>query len=272
MNNIFLGGSVAFIAMAFLATNVSATDRKALINELTHDIAVAAGQAEPANTVESTPVAEPTGVAGANSEAAASPSAAKRLLRRSRKPIKETVGTKTIDSSSGYITVGVALLLLVGVGFWLKKKAVRIQTDNSHASIETIATARLAGKHLISLVRVPGRVLVVGMGENGLTLLTELDDSEMDGGTGTGGKGPGPGGFINRLVEQGFSGSKSGGLGAASEEEHPFLTAIDDGEVAVDELLRERTRIPERNDERNAIRDRLRRLRQRTQGGLDSTI
>ncbi|HIA03161.1 MAG TPA: hypothetical protein EYN06_00770 [Myxococcales bacterium] len=268
MRKLFLGIIVVVGSLMVLAPNVFATDRKALINELTQEIAAAAGQGDSAEVVISTPV-ESIKVAGVTAKPITSSQRAKRLLGRPAKKLKGTVGVKAHDTSSGYIAVGAALLLLTGVGLWLKKRANSSVGNNKGGTIETIATARVAGKHVISLVRVPGRILVVGMGEKGLSLLTEIDDSEMEKSTGTGGTGGGSGGFINRLAEQGFSGSPAGGMNAAPEAS-PFLSEADNSQAAVDELLRERTSGHDPSGERNAIRDRLRMLREKSLLGFNA--
>ena len=268
MKKLFLGITVVVGSLMVLAPNAFATDRKALINELTQEIAAAAGQGDAAEVVTSTPV-ESIKVASVTAKPITTSQRAKRLLGRPAKKLKGTVGVKAHDTSGGYIAVGAALLLLTGVGFWLKKRANSSLSNNKAGTIETIATARLAGKHVISLVRVPGRILVIGMGEKGLSLLTELDDSEMEQSTGSGGTGGGSGGFINRLVEQEFTEPSTDGLNVAPEVS-PFLSEAGNGQAAVDELLRERTSGHNPSGERNAIRDRLRMLCEKTLSGFNA--
>jgi flagellar biogenesis protein FliO len=86
---------------------------------------------------------------------------------------------REIESSGrvGWLAVGMALALLAGVTAWLKRRTAKTATM-AGLRIETISTTRLGGKHAVSLIKVGGRVLVVGQGEKGLTLLTELDDEE----------------------------------------------------------------------------------------------
>lgn len=86
---------------------------------------------------------------------------------------------REIESSGrvGWLAVGMALALLAGVTAWLKRRTTKTATM-AGLRIETISTTRLGGKHAVSLIKVGGRVLVVGQGEKGLTLLTELDDEE----------------------------------------------------------------------------------------------
>jgi len=51
-----------------------------------------------------------------------------------------------------------------------------------------------------------------------------------------------------------------------------FISDFDTDSAAVDELLRERTTLPESSGERNAIRDRLRTLREKTLGGFNARV
>ena len=74
--------------------------------------------------------------------------------------------------------------LLGGAGFLAyRKKQEDIQQDGD-LTLEVASTIRIGAKWQVSLVRVPGRILVVGATERGLELLTELypegDEEVMD--------------------------------------------------------------------------------------------
>ncbi len=81
-------------------------------------------------------------------------------------------------ANGGWLPVGMALLALAGVAFWLKRRATG-SAGRRGLEIETLGTTRVLGKHAVSLVKIGGRVLVVGHGDKGLTLLTELDEGEI---------------------------------------------------------------------------------------------
>lgn len=81
-------------------------------------------------------------------------------------------------ANGGWLPVGLALSALAGVAFWLKRRATG-GAGRRGLEIETLGTTRVLGKHAVSLVKIGGRVLVVGHGDKGLTLLTELDEGDV---------------------------------------------------------------------------------------------
>ncbi len=167
------------------------------------------------------------------------------------------------NGQSGWMAVGVALLALTGVAFALKRTARKTVAAKGLA-IETLASARVSGKHAVSVVRVGGRVLVVGQSEQGLTLLTELSDDELPSNQKPARSEAAPavdtgaGSFVERVnrMRAGWKDTKGerGEKGAGFPTD-PFHAALMK-DAPVDEL----TRI----DERAQIRERLEALRRRS--------
>ncbi len=173
-----------------------------------------------------------------------------KTAARGKTPLETLKGHKGSSPSMGYLFIGVLLLGLMGVAFWLKRRMVKKSPWADTATIETLATHRVGPKHSVSLIRVPGRVLVVGIGDKGMTLLTELDESELSGGSGavSGGELPqSPQSFVERL-------SRMSGASRQDNAAHtdPFQAALAD-DAPVDELVR--------LGEQAEIRQRLRALR-----------
>jgi flagellar biosynthetic protein FliO len=75
--------------------------------------------------------------------------------------------------------------LMIGVVFLLKKFVYGSGAPSSaQVEIKVIGSRSLSPKKSISVVRVMGKVLVVGLSEQGMSLLTELDSEEASGTTG----------------------------------------------------------------------------------------
>ncbi|MGB0588293.1 MAG: flagellar biosynthetic protein FliO [Myxococcota bacterium] len=76
------------------------------------------------------------------------------------------------------------MALLGGAGFLAYRKKQDDIQQAGDLTLEVASTIRIGAKWQVSLVRVPGRILVVGATERGLELLTELypegDDEVMD--------------------------------------------------------------------------------------------
>ncbi|MCB9787826.1 MAG: flagellar biosynthetic protein FliO [Deltaproteobacteria bacterium] len=78
------------------------------------------------------------------------------------------------------LLVFAGLLVMAGAG-WVFLRDRRGRGGLLRESpLELIASVRLGGRWPVSLVRVPGRLLVVGATDNGIALLTELDDELED--------------------------------------------------------------------------------------------
>jgi flagellar biogenesis protein FliO len=69
-------------------------------------------------------------------------------------------------------TAGLTLLAASGMAFWMVRR--REQSDKSLHALNVVSQVKLGGRWQVSLVEVPGRLLVVGTTDKGVTLLTEL--------------------------------------------------------------------------------------------------
>lgn len=177
---------------------------------------------------------------------------------RRRTPLSELRDRDRDSASSpsmGYTLVGIFLLGLAGLAIWLKRRAAKgAAWADKTASIETLAQARIAGKHTVSVVRVAGRVLVLGVSDgHGVNLLTELEDNELNRSAEGGQLAAAPrddgNSFMDRIARL------RGGFGKERVARDPFHEALEE-DAPVDELMR--------LDERAAIRERLEALRSRS--------
>ena len=81
-------------------------------------------------------------------------------------------------SLNGWLAIGLVLMVMGAVAMWLKRKSKPTGLPSAE-DITPLAVTRLWGKHSIGLVKVSGRILVVGLGESGMNLLTELEETEL---------------------------------------------------------------------------------------------
>lgn len=74
-----------------------------------------------------------------------------------------------------------ALLLAAAGAAWLLARQRKGQGGGAAAlrGLEVIQTLRLGGRFQVALVRAPGRLLVLGLSDKGVTLLTELDEDAL---------------------------------------------------------------------------------------------
>jgi flagellar protein FliO/FliZ len=83
------------------------------------------------------------------------------------------------------LSLAAVLGLMIGVVFLLKKFVYGSGTQSSaQVDIRVMGSRSLSPKKSISVVRVMGKVLVVGLSEQGISLLTELDGDDATEGTG----------------------------------------------------------------------------------------
>jgi len=176
----------------------------------------------------------------------------KKSSKRPLDVLREREEAPGTSSNSSFVLLGLFLVTIVVFSLWMKRRKGGGAKLRRSATIETIATNRVFGKHAISLVRVPGRVLVLGSTDKGMSLLTEIsaeafsrdmkDDDTADA--------PDESGFASRL--QRLYDNFQGTTPAGQETLHQASTAS----APIDELLSNR-----RSDERGAIRERLSSLR-----------
>jgi flagellar biogenesis protein FliO len=90
---------------------------------------------------------------------------------------RDTPQEKEAESSGLEMKNMLTLLLLAAVGgialFFAKRKKGGVLRRGQNMNL--IETMRLGGRHHVSLIEVPGRILVVGGNDKGLNLLTELN-------------------------------------------------------------------------------------------------
>jgi len=76
------------------------------------------------------------------------------------------------------------LVLLIGVlgagALLVAKKKGGVFGDASTKRLAVVETARVGGRFQVALVKAPGRLLVLGASEKGLTLLTELEPDALE--------------------------------------------------------------------------------------------
>lgn len=256
------------LSLVLTSSFASADERphtQALLDQLTADLLAPA----PAEVVEApTPVAAEAEVVIAPVQPATVPAPApesidlnkskKETQARSKlKTKKKTAlkdGSKTASTPTlGYMMVGLLLIGLGGVAFWLKRRAAVGNPWAGAADIEQIATHRLTGKHSINLVKVGGSILVLGITDKSVSLLTELDPSSLGSQPSQAADDLAPGldeelagSFAERIARMRDT------FKARPTGQDPFQAALADTAPA-DELIR--------LDERAAIRERIARLR-----------
>ena len=98
--------------------------------------------------------------------------------RRAQETKKTAQGSVTASGLNGWLAIGLVLILMASAAVWLKRKS-RPAGLPSADDIKPLAVTRLWGKHSIGLVKVSGRILVVGLGESGMSLLTELEEADV---------------------------------------------------------------------------------------------
>jgi flagellar biogenesis protein FliO len=122
-------------------------------------------------------VEDHAGIAKATTPAPAA--SAKTLSELRQQEAKQaTASTVGGNSLNGWLAIGLVLMVMGAVAMWLKRKSKPTGLPTAE-DITPLAVTRLWGKHSIGLVRVSGRVLVVGLGETGMSLLTELEEAEL---------------------------------------------------------------------------------------------
>lgn len=86
-------------------------------------------------------------------------------------------------ASTGGLLRGLAMMALLGAGvaalWFLRKKGGRAKAKDA-PSLELLGSLRVGGRWQVSLVRVPGKTLVLGATDKGLTLLSTLGPDDDD--------------------------------------------------------------------------------------------
>jgi flagellar biogenesis protein FliO len=119
------------------------------------------------------------GAEAEDSEAASEPIAAAVPTRKHEKIV---YGDSPKDEKAPGLGMRniLALLLLASVAggamYYAKRKQRAGGPLRQSRTMSLVDTLRLGGRHNISLVHVPGRLLVIGSGEKGMSLLTEMSE------------------------------------------------------------------------------------------------
>lgn len=80
---------------------------------------------------------------------------------------------------SGLLPLFIIIILLAGALYFVKKYAYKFRKKSGPGiHINTIATQMIAPKKYISVISVQNKLLVVGVSENSINLLKELDSEE----------------------------------------------------------------------------------------------
>ncbi len=82
-----------------------------------------------------------------------------------------------MDIVTAVIPLLVIVVLLYGVLFFIKKYGIKFNKNKSGAVlIKVISSQMIMPKKFISVVKVEDKLLVLGISENSITLLKEMDD------------------------------------------------------------------------------------------------
>ena len=85
----------------------------------------------------------------------------------------------TLDILQAFIPLILIVALLYAALFFIKKKGFRIKpVSSSKHGIEVISTQPIMPKKYLSLIRVKDKVLIVGLSENSMSLLKEIEYDE----------------------------------------------------------------------------------------------
>ncbi len=98
-----------------------------------------------------------------------------------RTTVSESKPAEPLEPTSNKTIVLVALMALLGGAALLNKRRAFGFGDKGTQRLSVLETARIGGRFQVALVQAPGRVLVLGTSEKGLTLLTELEPEALDG-------------------------------------------------------------------------------------------
>ena len=93
----------------------------------------------------------------------------------------ENLGTNTTSPSSRLGVVMLIMGVLGAAALWAAKKRGGVFGESAEKQLAVVETTRIGGRFQVALVKAPGRMLVLGASEKGLTLLTELEVDTEDG-------------------------------------------------------------------------------------------
>ncbi len=86
----------------------------------------------------------------------------------------------TLEILQAFVPLILIVALLYAALFFIKRKGFRIKpAASSKHGIEVISTQPIMPKKYVSLIKVKDRILVVGLSENSISLLKEIDYDEQ---------------------------------------------------------------------------------------------
>lgn len=122
----------------------------------------------------------------ASTDASSTGAASGTPLRfRDGSPTARTTGSEPAEvppaTGPGQLLVVLALLVACGGAVFFMRSKAPSGGKKTDKSLKVLSTVRVAGRWQVALVRVPGKTLVLGASEKGLSLLTSLeDDDDLD--------------------------------------------------------------------------------------------
>lgn len=92
-----------------------------------------------------------------------------------------TVGLQGLDNSVRLITAFLVFLLVLVVTWAVTRWIARYQQGQmSKGNIEVLETCRLSQTKYIQIVRAGGKYLVIGVCKDTITMLTTIDETELE--------------------------------------------------------------------------------------------
>ncbi|MFO0748840.1 MAG: flagellar biosynthetic protein FliO [Myxococcota bacterium] len=135
--------------------------------------------AEPPPVIAPVAPARPSGITFLDSPRNAEPAAAPAPGTSAAANAAGPAAPPHAASSGGFERIGIMLVILIGgvvaLAFWKRKKERPSKLSNQLA---VLGQVRVAGRWSVALVRVPGKTLVLGATDKGLSLLSSIDDSD----------------------------------------------------------------------------------------------
>lgn len=179
-------GLLGLVAGGFVAREMTAAPAFAA-----EPTVVAAGPATPTLAASAAPPVVAPSVATRPADGTAPPSAPAKagdpivfLDSRPTPPPDATAvapAAPVTSSSGGFMRI-VMMMTILGGGalawFLLRRRQGRVGPSASN-SLSLMGSVRVAGRWQVALVKVPGKTLVLGATEKGLTLLSELDEDAL---------------------------------------------------------------------------------------------
>lgn len=110
--------------------------------------------------------------------AAAAPQAGPTAIAPQAALVPQAAAPATPSGSGGFMRIVLmTTFLVVGVLAWyLTRRRNQGKSGGASKALSLVGTVKIAGRWQVALVKVPGKTLVLGATDKGLSLLSELDD------------------------------------------------------------------------------------------------